>query len=327
MKKTALLCIILIAVLEALMAASVCFGSVAIPFRDIVDAVFGFDANEGGASSSAVYIVRNIRLPRVLCTVFAGGLLALCGLVFQSVFRNPMADSYVLGVSSGASCLIGFDMLLSIGIGSTTAAMVGSTIACAVLFAVSNGDHNRLLLNGIAMNFLLSALTTLSIYLGRRQLDSVLYWTMGSLNGSTWTKVAVLAVVSVVSSAALMMKSSALDLLLLDDSTAISSGLDVKAARLALLAMASALTAIVVSFCGIIGFVGLMSPLFARLMVGSRHRRLVPVSMLVGAVILTSADLISRVLIAPSELPIGIVTAILGSPVFIFLLRRRSNGF
>lgn len=326
MKKTALCTTLLLVLLFVLTIVGVCIGSVAIPLSTVVEAVFG-TGNGSNASQSSVFIIRNIRLPRVVCAVLAGSALALGGLVFQSVFRNPMADSYILGVSSGASCLIGFNMLLAIGIGNTFAALIGSICTTAMLFATAKGDHSRLLLSGIAVNFLLSALTTLTIYLGRRQLDTVLYWTMGSLSGSSWPKAVVLSAVVLVSSIVLTARASVLDILLLDDSTAISSGLDAKVARMLLLAMASALTAVVVSFCGIIGFVGLMSPHFARLIIGAKHRGLIPTSMLLGSVILLLSDILSRSIVAPSELPIGIITSILGAPVFLVLLRRHRNGF
>lgn len=326
MKKTALCTTLLLVLLFVLTIVGVCIGSVAIPLSTVVEAVFG-TGNGSNAPQSSVFIIRNIRLPRVVCAVLAGSALALGGLVFQSVFRNPMADSYILGVSSGASCLIGFNMLLAIGIGNTFAALIGSICTTAMLFATAKGDHSRLLLSGIAVNFLLSALTTLTIYLGRRQLDTVLYWTMGSLSGSSWPRAAILAAVVALSSFVLMARASVLDILLLDDSTAISSGLDAKVARMLLLAMASALTAVVVSFCGIIGFVGLMSPHFARLIIGAKHRGLIPTSMLLGAVILLLSDILSRSIVAPSELPIGIITSILGAPVFLVLLRRHRNGF
>ena len=326
MKKTALCTTLLLVLLFVLTIVGVCIGSVGIPLSTVVEAVFG-TGNGSNASQSSVFIIRNIRLPRVVCAVLAGSALALGGLVFQSVFRNPMADSYILGVSSGASCLIGFNMLLAIGIGNTFAALIGSICTTAMLFATAKGDHNRLLLSGIAVNFLLSALTTLTIYLGRRQLDTVLYWTMGSLSGSSWPRAVVLFAVVLISSIVLTARASVLDILLLDDSTAISSGLDASVARMLLLAMASALTAVVVSFCGIIGFVGLMSPHFARLIIGAKHRGLIPTSMLLGAVILLLSDILSRSIVAPSELPIGIITSILGAPVFLVLLRRHKSGF
>ncbi len=326
MNRTALFTALLLVLLLALIVVGVCIGSVVIPFSAIAEAILGV-GNGSSASKSVVYIIRIIRLPRVMCAAFAGSALALGGLVFQSVFRNPMADSYILGVSSGASCLIGFNMLLAIGLGNTFAALVGSLCTTALLFSTAKGDHNRLLLSGIAVNFLLSALTTITIYLGRRQLDTVLYWTMGSLSGSSWPRAVVLFAVVLISSVVLTARASVLDILLLDDSTAISSGLDARVARMLLLAMASALTAVVVSFCGIIGFVGLMSPHFARLIVGAKHRSLIPTSMLLGAVILLLSDILARCIVAPSELPIGVITSILGAPMFLVLLRRHRNGF
>ena len=320
MKKTALVIALLIATLLVLLALGICLGSVKISFADILNALFD---PCGSNSDTVVYIIRNLRLPRVLCALLAGSALALGGVVFQSVFRNPMADSYILGVSSGASCLIGFNTLLGLGLGNIPSALLGSIGATSLLFATNKKDHQRLLLSGIALNFLLSALTTLTIYLGKRQMDSVLYWTMGSLSGSSWSEVLILLVAAVLAFAYLLSQATALDLLLLDDSTAVSSGLNIRKKRLILLFWATVLTALVVSYCGIIGFVGLMAPHFARLIVGPKHKRLIPVATLLGAVILLLADILARFIIAPSELPIGIITSILGTPVFLVLVRRR----
>ena len=319
MKKTALVITILIATLLVLMVLGICLGSVSISFKEIINALIGTDG-----AANVVYIIRNIRLPRVLCAIFAGSALALGGVIFQSVFRNPMADSYILGVSSGASCLIGFNLLLGFGLGNIPAALIGSVGTTSLLFLTNKNNHQRLLLSGIALNFLLSALTTLTIYLGKRQMDSVLYWTMGSLGGSCWTYVLVLFLASSLAFAYLRGQATALDLLLLDDSTAVSSGLNIRKKRVILLFCASVLTALVVSFCGIIGFVGLMAPHFARLIVGPKHQRLLPVATLLGSCILLLADILARFIIAPSELPIGIITSILGAPIFLFLIRRRN---
>ena len=321
MKKTTFVAIALIVLLVILACLGICLGSVKISVKDVVSALFATSS-----SNNVVYIIRNLRLPRVLCAIFAGSALALGGLVFQSVFRNPMADSYVLGVSSGASCLIGFNTLLGFGLGNIPAALLGSIGATALLFSTNRKDHQKLLLSGIALNFLLSALTTLTIYIGKHQMDSVIYWTMGSLSSSSWQRVYILAAVCILSLALLLNKATAMDLLLMDDSTAVSSGLNIRKNRLILLFWASVLTAIVVAFCGIIGFVGLMSPHFARLIVGPKHKRLIPISTLLGANILLLADILARFLIAPSELPIGIITSILGAPVFLALLWRNHNA-
>ena len=322
MRKTTFLVTALIIVLLLLMALGICLGSVKISLKDILSALFN-----PKATNNVVYIIRNLRLPRVLCAILAGAALSLGGLVFQSVFRNPMADSYLLGVSSGASCLIGFNILLGFGLSNVPAAFLGSVGATSLLFATNKGNQQKLLLSGIALNFLLSALTSLTIYLGKHQMDSVIYWTMGSLSASSWPRVYALAAAVLFSLLLLIKSANAMDLLLMDDSTAISSGLNLRKTRLLLLFCASLLTALVVSFCGIIGFVGLMSPHFARLLMGPKHKRLIPVSTLLGSILLLLADILCRFLIAPSELPIGIITSILGAPVFLVLLRRNRNAF
>ena len=148
---------------------------------------------------------------------------------------------------------------------------------------------------------------------------------MGSLGSSSWTRVLILTCVLAAATAIVGYNSTAMDLLLMDDSTAISSGVDIKKTRIILLAVASVVTATVVCFCGIIGFVGLMSPHFVRILVGPKHRRLLPLSMLMGSTILLFADIICRFAIAPSELPIGIITSVLGAPVFLTLLRRKRH--
>ena len=321
MRKTTFVALALIILLILLTVLGVCLGSVKISLADISSSFFSTTA-----TNNVVYIIRNLRLPRVLCAILAGAALSMGGLVFQSVFRNPMADSYILGVSSGASCLIGFNTLIGLGLSNIPAALIGSISATALLFATNKNDHHKLLLSGIALNFLLSALTTLTIYIGKHQMDSVIYWTMGSLSSSSWNRVYILAVACVLSLILLTNRATAMDLLLMDDSTAVSSGLNIRKNRLILLFWASVLTALVVSFCGIIGFVGLMAPHFARLIVGPKHKNLIPISTLLGANILLLADILARFIIAPSELPIGIITSILGAPVFLILLRRKPNA-
>ncbi len=326
MKRTTFLTIALIATLLFLMTLGICLGSVRISLKDIFNALFYQNSSSSSTPQNVVYIIRNIRLPRVICAVLAGSTLALGGVVFQSVFRNPMADSYILGVSSGASCFIGFNTLLGIGLSNVPVALLGSISATGILFAFNKKNHHRLLLSGIALNFFLSSLTTLTIYLGKRQMDSVIFWTMGSLSASSWTRELILFVACILAFLFLERNSTALDLLLLDDSTAVSSGLNIRKKRIILLFWASVLTAIVVSFCGIIGFVGLMSPHFARLLIGPKHKQLIPISTLLGAIILLLADILARFIIAPSEIPIGIITSILGAPIFLALLRRNNNA-
>ena len=324
-RRPELLALILIVAIVAMTIAGICLGSVKISIGNIVQAIF----SPGNISKNTAYIIRNLRIPRVISAILVGAALALCGVVFQSVFRNPMADSYVLGVSSGASFFVGLGFVIGISFADVSlpvVAFIGAMLTTILLFAISRKNTASLLLTGIALNFFLSALTTLTIYLSNRQADNILFWTLGSLGSSSWPRVLILLSVLTVASVITGSNSSAMDLLLMDDSTAISSGVDVKKTRIILLAVASVVTATVVCFCGIIGFVGLMSPHFVRLLVGPKHRRLLPLSMLMGSAILLFSDIVCRFAIAPSELPIGIITSVLGAPVFLTLLRRKRHA-
>lgn len=323
-RRPELLALILIVAIIAMTIAGICLGSVRITVNNILQAIF----SPQNINRNTAYIIRNLRIPRVVSAILTGAALALCGVVFQSVFRNPMADSYVLGVSSGASFFVGLGFVVGISFADVSlpvVAFIGAMLTTVLLFAISRKNTSSLLLSGIALNFFLSALTTLTIYLSNRQADNILFWTLGSLGSSSWARVLILTCVLAAATAIVGYNSTAMDLLLMDDSTAISSGVDVKKTRIILLAVASVVTATVVCFCGIIGFVGLMSPHFVRILVGPKHRRLLPLSLLMGSTILLFADIICRFAIAPSELPIGIITSVLGAPVFLTLLRRKRH--
>ena len=321
-KRPHLIAVILILTIVLLTIAGISVGSVRITVADILKAIF----RPQSISRNTAYIIRNLRIPRVLSSIVIGSALALCGLIFQCVFRNPMADSYVLGISSGASFFVGLGFVVGISFADVSlpvVAFIGSMMTTALLFAISRRNTNSLLLTGISLNFLLSALTTLTIYLSDKRAESILFWTLGSLGNSNWSRLFILCGVLAVAFVIVYSNCSSMDLLLLDDSTALSSGLDVKKKRILLLSVASVVTATVVCFSGIIGFVGLMSPHFIRILVGPKHRRLIPLSMMMGSVILLVSDMICRFIVPPSELPIGIVTSILGAPVFMLLLRRK----
>ena len=320
-----LIAVILILTIIILTVAGIAVGSVRITVSDILAAIF----RPQSISANTAYIIRNLRIPRVLSSIVIGASLALCGLIFQCVFRNPMADSYVLGISSGASFFVGLGFVVGISFADVSlpvVAFIGSMLTTALLFAISRKNTHSLLLSGISLNFLLSALTTLTIYLSDKMAENILFWTLGSLGNSNWNRLLILTCILVSAFIVVNSNCSSMDLLLLDDSTALSSGLDVKKKRILLLSIASVVTATVVCFSGIIGFVGLMSPHFMRMLVGPKHRRLVPLSMMMGSVILLFSDIICRFIVPPSELPIGIVTSILGAPVFMMLLRRKRHG-
>ena len=320
-----LIAVILILTIIILTVAGIAVGSVKITVSDILSAIF----KPQTISSNTAYIIRNLRIPRVLSSIVIGAALALCGLIFQCVFRNPMADSYVLGISSGASFFVGLGFVVGISFADVSlpvVAFIGSMLTTALLFAISRRNAHSLLLSGISLNFLLSALTTLTIYLSDKRAENILFWTLGSLGNSNWSRLLILTCILLFAFILVYSNCSSMDLLLLDDSTALSSGLDIKRKRIMLLSVASVVTATVVCFSGIIGFVGLMSPHFIRILIGPKHRRLIPLSMMMGSVILLVSDIICRFIVPPSELPIGIVTSILGAPVFMMLLRRKRHG-
>lgn len=317
--------LILTVLLIVLIFFSIALGSVRISIYEVLSAFL----KPNSISSSKAYIINNLRVPRVFCCIFAGSILALCGLVFQCVFRNPMADSYILGISSGASASVAFALLLGISLTSAVrlpvVAIAGSLLSASFIFGTNRKDYYSLLLSGIAVNFFLSALTTLFVHLEHGTIDAVMYWTMGSLSNSNYIRVFVLATVAFFDFLIVEKNSNAMDILLTDDSTAISSGVNTQSKRLFLLAVSSVSTAVVVSYCGVIGFVGLMSPHLGRVLTGPGHKHLAPISMLFGADILLLSDLISRTVVSPSELPVGIVTSLLGAPLFFILLKRRNS--
>lgn len=321
--KTKTLYIILVSILFILLALCICIGSTSLKLKEVYLSLI----NSPSVSSTKRYIVVNLRLPRTLGAIFVGICLSCCAIIFQSVFKNPMADSYVLGLSSSSTVSIAIAMFIfSSNIISWKTlpfvSFIGSLLCTLLLFFLNRKDHMRLLLSGIALNFFLGSLTSLFLFLNRKQMDTILFWTMGSLSSLNWNKISYLFIASVLSLIITQKEHNVLDLLLLDDSTSISSGLDVNKARITLLIFSSLITSIVVSFCGVIGFVGMMSPHIIRSIIGPKHKNLIFLSMLFASDLMMVSDLISRTIIMPSELPIGIVTSILGAPVFFILLKR-----
>lgn len=269
-----------------------------------------------------------MRFPRALLSLFCGSVLAICGLVFQCVFKNPMADSYVLGISSAASCSVAVSLLLpSLASGFTVPvfAITGSILTSVLLFVSNKKNTYKLLLSGIALNFFLSALTTLLIYLSKKQLDSVLFWTMGSFGNASYYEVIVLGLIAVFIGLLCINQNQTMDILLFDDSTAISSGINIYSKKIFLLIVATVGTSVCVAFCGVIGFVGLMSAHIVRLIVGPSHKKLVLPTMLLGSCIMLCSDLISKLVLRPSEIPVGIVTSIIGAPIFYIILKKRNS--
>ncbi|SDO36886.1 FecCD family ABC transporter permease [Lentzea jiangxiensis] len=278
-------------------------------------------------------LIWDLRLPRVLLAALVGAALAVCGAVLQSVTRNSLADPYLLGVSSGAST--GAVVVVVLGfagsqLGITGGALIGALVSFGLLMVLlrrTGLDSSRIVLTGVVVGQLFAALTSL-ILLSSGDADSiraVTNWLLGSLASARWTSVAVCAVVLGVGLLVVWLCSAALDGFAFGTDTASSLGVDVRATRAVLLVTTSVLTAVAVAAVGAVGFVGLIIPHGVRFLVGPLHRKLLPMSAVVGAVFLVWTDALTRVVFSPLEVPVGVFTALIGVPLFLLVLRKRGE--
>jgi iron complex transport system permease protein len=280
-------------------------------------------------------ILLQLRLPRVLLAVLVGAGLATAGTLFQGLFRNPMADPAIIGVSSGAALgaiaviVAGAGSALG-GMGVTAAAFAGALATAFLVYRVARIgpaiNVATLLLAGIAVAAFISAVMSLVMSLAGEQLRSIYFWLLGGLGARSWQSMeaaAPLVVLGVVVSLSLV---GQLNLMALGEERAAQLGVEVERFKRISVATGALLAAAAVSVSGVIGFVGLMTPHVLRLVVGSDHRRLLPAVLLAGPTFLILADLAARTAISPEELPVGAVTAVLGAPFFLFLLRRQRRG-
>lgn len=284
---------------------------------------------------SSITIIFNIRFPRVLLGVLVGASLSISGAVFQSLFKNPMADPYIIGVSSGAAfgatLAIVFRINFNIGNISAISIMAFISAILSVLFVYSLASVknklpiNTLLLSGIAVGQFLNALMSIIMVLYTREMENIIYWTMGGLSGKGWDPVLRIFFPILISSLILRFYSRELNIILLGDDFAKTSGVNIEKTKLIMLVISTLITALSVSVSGIIGFVGLIIPHVARIIFGPDNRILIPSSGILGAIFLITADTIARTIIAPTELPVGVVTALFGTPFFIYLLKSGKN--
>lgn len=326
-------------VLGAAIIVAVSIGSISVPVSDvwaiIADRVLPGRA-EPHWSPSDEHIVWNLRLPRVLLGAVVGASLAMAGAALQALTRNPLADPFLFGVSSGAA-LAAVASLTGVlgplaGLSLPAAAFVGALATTVVVFALA-ADHGRLdvlrlVLSGVAVAQVCSALTTLLLLRvsGRDgAVTSVLAWLAGSLARATWGGLVAPLVATVIGAVALLAVASSLNAVALGDDTALAVGVDVGRLRVVVFVITSLLVGVVVARSGAIGFVGLMVPHAARRFVGTDHRRLLPWAAYGGAVLMVIVDLVGRVVIAPNEVPVGVMTALIGGPFFIWILRHRSR--
>ncbi len=282
------------------------------------------------------HIVWLIRLPRVLLAGVVGAGLAVVGVAMQATVRNPLADPYVLGTSSGAS--VGAVLVIMLGINFfapyslSVLAFVGAVGSFAIVFAVSQTggrvSPTRLILAGVATAYILTAITSLILFLGdERAVRSVLFWMLGTLSGAEWSFLGLPAAALLLGIVVLVLKSRAMNALLAGEETAITLGVDTQSLRRQLLVLTALITGVMVAVSGAIGFVGLMMPHIVRLVVGSDHRIVLPASALTGAIFLIWVDVAARTVVQPQEIPVSVITALVGAPFFLWLLRWRRQAY
>ena len=329
--------LILTAALVAVICLCVCVGSVNIPLADTVRVfanVFSGAPQETGLSSS---IILSVRLPRVLCVALSGAALSLAGAAMQGLLKNPLADGSTLGVSSGAS--LGAVISIAFGITFPSLPFAGTTVM-AVLFAFlslllilglaykldSSLATNTIILIGVIFSMFVSSIMNIIITFAVDKVQHITFWTMGSLQGSTYLNAAVLAGALLVCGIILLLNAEELNAFAVGEENAAHIGVNIRRVKLTVLITVSILIGVCVSIGGTIGFVGLVTPHMVRMISGPNHRRLLPLSLFSGAIFLMLADLVARVLLNPRELPIGVVTSIVGAVVFIFIFYKTGKG-
>jgi iron complex transport system permease protein len=263
--------------------------------------------------------------------VLVGSALAVAGAAMQGLFKNPMADPYVIGISSGAAFGATISIVLGVGgvIFMPAMAFMGAISSAFLVYNIAKTDEGMqvetLLLSGIAVAIFFSALTSFSMYFAGENLHQIVFWIMGGLWARGWNHVAVAAIPISAGIIGIYAFARDLNVMQLGEESALTLGIDIESVKKILLALSALIAGVAVSVSGIIGFVGLIIPHMARIVVGPDHRILIPVSALSGAIFLIFADSVARTVLSPAELPVGIITAFFGAPFFIYLLRKRKR--
>lgn len=284
-------------------------------------------------------VLWSIRIPRIAAAAMVGGLLAVSGAIMQGLFRNPLADPALVGVSSGgafaaATAIVFTDSKAGEALRFMQnellplAAFFGSLVTTVILYAIASRAGRTsiaiFLLAGLAIAAIANAGIGLLVFIADdRQLRDITFWMLGSLSGATWTKTATIAPVLPLALIACVVIARGLDVLVLGEAEAFHSGVDVERLKRISIVMVSAMTGVAVSICGVVGFIGIVVPHLLRLMIGPAHRLLLPASALLGATLLVGADTLARTIVAPAEMPIGILTAAIGAPFFLAMLLRQ----
>lgn len=325
---------ILTVLLVLIAVTGLCMGAMEIELGDILNIILNKTVGiEMTVKENAAAVIWDIRLPRILCACFVGMGLAVSGVIFQGILQNPLADPYTLGISTGASfgasLAIIFNLISEIYFPTVLSALIGAFITLIFVILISkNGtgfESYNLIISGIIISSILSSGVSFIKMLAGENVSAIVFWIMGSLSAKSWNDVFLVAPTSVVCIIFSMFLAKRLDIMTLGDSTADSLGIDTSKTRLIFLIIGSVITAVCVSVCGVIGFIGLIVPHLLRFWITSRNRALIPISALFGAVLLLLADSITRIL-SNGEIPVGVLTTLIGGPFFIFVFTHRERS-
>jgi iron complex transport system permease protein len=323
LRRLATLLALLTVLLVLAVVVSLSVGSVPLTPVEVLRALV-----PGGVSDAARAIVVDIRLPRVLLAAVVGIGLSIAGVALQALLRNPLAEPYILGISSGGT--VGAILAFSLALGPLVTPFVsfaGSALVMLVVYGVAHRrgtlDSYTLLLAGVMIGAFFNALVLLVVAIFNQELRSSFLWLMGNLSGANPESLGIVSPLVLLGAAVLMVDARRFNLVALGDETALELGVDVRSVKRRAYITASFITGVVVSVSGVVGFVGLLIPHVCRLLFGPDHRLLLPASALMGAIFLVAADTVARLVLAPAEIPVGAVTAAIGAPLFVYLLRTR----
>jgi len=329
---------VLMSLITFLVSISISSGGI-IPVTDAIGALFSSIWKGGNDLNTVELYIYQSRLPRAIAAIAVGAGLSIAGCMFQALIRNPLVDPYITGVSSGAGCLAIAVVALGISIPFVPnsslyivpiAAIVGGLVAFAITMIVaegSGGSATNYILAGVIVGFAFSSFQTIFLSMSHDNITNAMWWLFGSFANITWENAWIVFIPTIGVSLASMLWAREFNLFMMGEEQARQLGLNVGKFKRIMMVIASVLTALCVAFCGIIGFVGLIIPHACRMALGGDHRLIMPASIVLGAMLMLIADLIARTVMSPMELPIGAITAMIGTPIFAYMLMRKGREY
>ncbi|HLE30969.1 MAG TPA: iron ABC transporter permease [Bacteroidota bacterium] len=323
-RRTVFLLSVLAAVLVIVSLAALLIGSSSVSLTNVFSVLTGRSDDE-----TARTIILQLRIPRIILAILVGAGLSVAGATLQSLLRNPLAEPYILGISSGGT--VGAFLAITLGLGwaqltTPLFSFVGSGLVMMLVYSLGYRrgllDPNALLLSGVMVGAFFNSIILVVVAIFNQELRTAYLWMMGNLSGAESSTLVIVGPLILVSSIVLILQSRALNLIAVGDESAAQFGVNVERIRRLSYILASLITGLAVSVSGVIGFVGLLVPHVCRLMFGSDNRIVMPASLIGGGIFLVLCDLLSRTLLAPSEIPVGAITAAVGAPLFVYLLKR-----